>query len=79
MMLSLLNFLSLAFQLCPPPKLLNLDEEAAKCSALQLENESLLRRLNNALQRDAAKLTSMPSPIIPPREELMDDFSALAK
>ena len=80
-----------AQQLSPTPRLAHLDDDAAKCTALQVENESLRRRLYNALQKHPegagagaasrvnAAFKDLPEPKIPHRPDLMDDFDVIAK
>ncbi|CAG0878625.1 unnamed protein product [Darwinula stevensoni] len=70
--ISLHNFLAIAFQAMPLPRLCSYEDEASRMNALVKENEALTARLKDAS-------VQLASPELPPRGEIMDDFSAIAK
>ncbi|XP_076363628.1 WD repeat-containing protein 91 isoform X1 [Tachypleus tridentatus] len=85
MLVSLHNFLSVIFQSMALPTLLSYEDEVVKLTALQEENEILRQQLSSGQvgedKSDAVKTGAEESIIhdIPPPQEPMDDFYAIAQ
>ncbi len=83
LMLSLHNFLSIAFACLPPPRIAEHSSAVRKIRRLREENDALRRRLNSlhaAFKRSGgASINDIACPEALPPEDIMDDFYIIAQ